>query len=190
MMDKMTIMEGLKELKLIDSKIMKLIGRRITDNSAMRSNVAPPYEDKQAEKVKSWIQAADDLIIRKGKIRCAILEANLATKVTFHGREYSLQEILFLKDGGKKSSSRSGFWLMEQLIQALKGDKAVESEISRMGISADKDKPTITVKRYFDIEERDKREDFLASAIQNLDALLEHANVTTHINLEPLKEEE
>ena len=183
----MTIMEGLKELKMIDKRYQKII-EKLVDNAALKSNVAPTYEDKQADKVSGWIQSAKDLVERKIKLRCAILKTNLETKVVFRGKEYSLQEILYMKDGGKKMGNLSGFQLMDQLITALKRDKTIEAELSRMPAPTEKEK-AVTLKRYFDVEMRDKMENFQMDLIQNLDALIEHANVTTMINVDPLPEE-
>jgi hypothetical protein len=182
---KMTIAEALKEVKHIDQKILKRIGL-VEDLSASTSDLKPKYETEgtQKEKVLSLIQSVKDLIKRKRLLKAAILKANLTTTVIWMNETYTLQDILLLKEGGKKGIS--GFVMYERLINALKKDAMLEDNIQN-GRSS---KENLSVTRYFDVETRDKMENWLFETKQNLDYLIENANFKTDIDLSPLASDE
>lgn len=176
----MTIASALKELKHIDAKAAKRI-RRIGELSAGLSNMKPEFDtvDAQTEKVKSLVQSVEDLVQRKFELKQAVMRANLDTKVSWGGKDYTLQEVLLMKESGR---GESGYSLLLSMLKALKVDHRVEAEAQRQ--SGEKQK--VEVVRYFDVKQRDAKEDKLLDLMQNLDNLIEHANFTTMIDIEPL----
>lgn len=187
-MAKMTIAAGLKELKLIDKKIESRT-QKVGNLSAGFSTVIPSCgtAEAQVKKVESLIQSVKDLISRKHRIKAAIMAANLKTKVKYGGSSYTLQEVLFMKESGR--TGHSGRELHQGLLGALRIDDRIEKEIERIK-NEGKAPDDLQVARYFDVNKRERMEVWLESLINNLDNLLEHANFTTEIGIEPLPAEE
>jgi hypothetical protein len=181
-----TIANGLKELKHIDRKIIKKINE-IQNLSAGQSNNVPKFGDDQTDRVSRMIQSVNDLITRKMNLKLAISRANIDTTVSFRGRDYSLQEILFMREGGQRDSIVD---LKRALFSALRTDATVERTVKSLNdkLAGDKDAKKIEVVRYFDVDERDKNEEDFTLLLQELDYLIEQANFSTHIPIEPLED--
>jgi hypothetical protein len=90
-MDKMTITEGLAELKTIDNRINN---KRtfVKNNLARQEFVKDPLEKDggQFKAVESEIQSLKDLLLRKITIRNSIQTVNQITKIFIKDREMSI----------------------------------------------------------------------------------------------------
>lgn len=171
----MTISAALKELKHIDKKIDSRVAQ-IQEFCVGTNLTIPRFGEKQADKVNRLIQSAFDLIERKFDLKEAIERANLDTTITWKGKQYSLRKILFMK--------AEGFSKQGRVLQALNVDKNMQDQIERENRNREKDN-LLTMVRYFDADKRDKQKEELMEMFQNLDNLLEHANFTGLINIEP-----
>jgi hypothetical protein len=95
MTEKMTIAEGLKELKRIDSLLTQrfaLIMRYCSKKKNSRDEI-----EKQQEYVKEQTQSAIDLLKRYSTIKLAIQQANLSASFTFGEKQYTLAEAILYK---------------------------------------------------------------------------------------------
>ena len=93
-----TIIEGMKELKLIEKK-MEQNSMRILEYSSLCSTEQPKFgnEETQRKEVTGLVQSNLDLATRYMDIKRAIERTNLATKVAFGTKEYTVSDLLVLK---------------------------------------------------------------------------------------------
>ena len=96
----MMIIEGLKELKLIESK-MKKNNEQIEKYSSILDNERPQFESEshQMQEVKNLVQSNKDLQERYLRLKAAIDRTNLSTKVKIDGqtKEYTIYELIIIK---------------------------------------------------------------------------------------------
>jgi hypothetical protein len=91
-MRKMTITEGLVELKLLDSRISKAIER---DWIAVVKNSDTVTAKKEwGEKVKASLQSVTDLIEERKKIKSAIVKSNAQTLLKIDDKEMTVAEAI------------------------------------------------------------------------------------------------
>lgn len=97
-MDKMTITEGLAELKLIDSKVKKKQDA-VLGNLVRFEHIPDPFEKEGGSRsyVAKEIQSVGDLLKRHTKIRTAIAKANIESQVTINNETKSIYEWLAWK---------------------------------------------------------------------------------------------
>ena len=185
---KMTVAQGLKELKIVDDRISKRI-ETLRKIAAGTTTIVPLYEtkEKQTDKVMQLVQSVDDLITRKFDLKKAIERANLETTVAFKGKTYTLKDILLIKEHGKKGRL-TGFDLMKNVVESIKMAEANAERQVQDAKKNDSDKK-IDVERYFDTDWLEKRNEELFELHQTLDYLIEEANFRTEINMSPMSEE-
>ncbi len=94
---RMTVADGLAELKLINQKIMRKTGE-ITQYASKRKGT-PDKVDKQRSHVASLLQACNSLVQRYVNIKYAIQKSNLETGFWHNGERYTVAQGLFLKQG-------------------------------------------------------------------------------------------
>ncbi|MBL7978628.1 MAG: hypothetical protein JNN12_09815 [Bacteroidetes Order II. Incertae sedis bacterium] len=96
---RMTIHRGLSELKLLDVRITKTIQNlkpaEVRQKDKLIGGRTPEAEFVQ--EAKSKFQAIQDLIVRKNKIKCAIVEANSKTMVEVAGRKMTIADAINYK---------------------------------------------------------------------------------------------
>lgn len=96
----MKIIEGLKELKLIESK-MKKNNEKIEKYSSILDNERPQFESEshQIQEVKNLVQSNKDLQERYLELKAAIERTNLSTKVKIDGqaKEHTIYELIIIK---------------------------------------------------------------------------------------------
>jgi hypothetical protein len=186
-MSYMTIAHALKELKFIDQKIQKRTSLMAT-YSAGQSNQVPTYGEKQREKVQQLQQSISDLIQRKMDLKLKIANANVDTIVKFRNKSYSLQEILFMKNAGKGKSISN---LKKEMFAALHTDTRIESMVYTLNNTKnDKEAIPIKVITYFDVEARDKEEEEFNTLLGELDYLIDQANFSTPLTIEPWNDDD
>lgn len=95
MQEKMTVTEGLAEIKLIEKKIEKKRAY-VLSNLTRAEHVKDPLGDSR-QVLTSEIQSITDLLSRHLKIRDAIAHANIKHKATVEGVEKSIYEWLVWK---------------------------------------------------------------------------------------------
>lgn len=96
----MKIIEAMKDLKLIESKMKKNIEYINNYSSALDTEKLPfGSEEDQKKEVQRLIQSNNDLAERYLYLKAAIERTNLSTKVMIEGgkREYTIFELLNIK---------------------------------------------------------------------------------------------
>jgi hypothetical protein len=93
-----TIIEGMKELKLIEKK-MEQNCMRILEYSSICSTELAKFssEEVQRKEVQGLVQSNLDLATRYMEIKRAIERTNLATIVAFDKKNYTVSDLLVLK---------------------------------------------------------------------------------------------
>jgi len=93
-----TIIEGMKDLKLVEKK-MEQNSMRILEYSSLCSTEQPKFGsvEEQTKQVRELVQSNLDLATRYMEIKRAIERTNLATKVVFNDKEYTVSDLLVLK---------------------------------------------------------------------------------------------
>lgn len=126
-----TITRALNELKLLDKRINKEISgaKLVTAIQGTKSiTVDKSTKEEFANNAKSMIQSIQDLIVRKNKIKAAILESNGKTKVNIAGNEYTVAEAIYKKD----SIELDKFLLETMKSQLSKITNAVEKHNTKV----------------------------------------------------------
>lgn len=95
-MEKMTITRALSELKLLDSKIQKLIlETRFVDAS---EGDKPPKGFSSVQEfqkyIESLLQSYDDLCFRRNKIKAAVVKSNADTMVSIGNQQYTVADVI------------------------------------------------------------------------------------------------
>lgn len=103
-MEKITIHRILSELKTIDDRINKEISsfkpltvKRGNNSLVSTGGRLPIPEEEFVNNAKSTYQSIEDLINRKFKLKSALTKANVNTKVTINGKEYTIIEAIEMK---------------------------------------------------------------------------------------------
>lgn len=103
-MEKITIHRILSELKTIDDRINKEISsfkpltvKRGNNSLVSTGGRLPIPEEEFVNNAKSTYQSIEDLIDRKFKLKSALTKANVNTKVTIDGKEYTIIEAIEMK---------------------------------------------------------------------------------------------
>lgn len=103
-MEKITIHRILSELKTIDNRINKEISsfkpltvKRGNNSLVSTGGRLPIPEEEFVNNAKSTYQSIEDLINRKFKLKSALTKANVNTKVTIDGKEYTIIEAIEMK---------------------------------------------------------------------------------------------
>lgn len=114
MAQEITITEGLSILKNVDARIQKEISNAkfITTYQVGKAPVGFKTVDDFVSKAKSAYQSINDLIVRRDKIKGAIVASNAVTKVTVAGVEYTVAAAI-----ERKSSIK----FRQNLLQTLVG---------------------------------------------------------------------
>jgi hypothetical protein len=176
-----TIAHALKKLKILDSQIEKKASE-FASISADLDKYTPTCgsRDAQLEACNRLWQSIQDLIRYKLTLRRKIAIANTTTKVSFEGVEYTLQDILSMKEGGKRTKSgrdlvKSVFIYLKRKQQALQVELAAEK--------APKDQMS-QIRYYYDVQGFIDEEAKWDRLFNELDYLIEQANFTTQIDID------
>lgn len=172
----MKLIEGIKELKIIEKRINKNC-QQISDNSAYVSDEQIPFESQEEMQahVQSLVQANLDLEQRYLDIKTAIEKTNLETTVDIQGKKFTISELISLR--------RIAGRYRTMTYQALNGAKAVQSINSRNRTSGyDATNPPKIVPLY---NEKDKQGKILEweELLERIDPVLEVVNAETELKL-------
>lgn len=98
-MSKLTLHRALTELKTIDDRIEKAIDSIEPIGSKQNDKLVNGFYKQEdfEEKAKSTYQSIIDLIERKNKLKCAIVDANAVTKVKVAGKEMTIADAINFK---------------------------------------------------------------------------------------------
>lgn len=99
-MERMLVTEGLNELKTLDARIRRAIGRAnlVCSAKTCEKKVTPSVTKEDFIKdAQSSIDSITDLINRREKIKAAIVESNAKTMVEICGGTYSVAKVIDMK---------------------------------------------------------------------------------------------
>lgn len=175
----MKIIEALKELPLIDKKILRNTELIQKYSSEMIAGENYQYvfgsADKQREEVKSLLQSTDDLIARKAKIRRALAITNANVSVTIHGVTRTISEWIEYRQKGIdlqiKALGACNLTNANQQVAAQRG----RIEIAEGGIRFE---------RFFDEKANNEATAKLLDIQAAIDPQLEIVNATTDLKEE------
>ena len=167
----MKVIEALKGVKDLQRKADDL-KTKVKTHCAHLSNEKPVYEN-QKEQVAQWIQSYGDTVKEILRLRIAIQKTNIATPV-----DVQLNGKAVTKSIAEWIHRRRDLAGMEYSIWSSLTDKGLrEGQITQ----SNGEKIDVTIKRYFDPAERDKKLDIYVSEPTLIDARLEIANAVTDL---------
>lgn len=177
-MDKreITLAEGLKELKIIRSKL----DRRYREIAKYSSKMAgtPDIIEKQADYVREKRQSAEDLLRDWNSLKMAIQKANIEASFEFKGETYTLAEAIFWKQTLKEYYEN--LWrsftpyTAEMQIQDYKRGKASMTEEELVTLNK-------VPHLFYDEREIEGKQEDLLELVQYIDALIDKTNHQTMI---------
>lgn len=212
-MRKITLTEALNQLKLLDKKIDKTISNikhkkvALTDvftDSSKTGGIYNLTKEELTKEAKSTIQSLTDLTNRI-KLKASIAQANATTKVNFRGKDYTIVEIIEIKNSMSNNEGR----LLTSLFQNLdyinevfsqqknKADNKIENLLSaKMGSDVKNVETTKIVeelKKLYEPVLYDpaniqqyliELDEYIANFNTNIDTLLSIVNATTYIEID------
>lgn len=177
----MKIIEGLKDLKLVEEKLAKN-AQLIEMYASALSNEKLPFdtEVEQQKQVQSLIQSSKDLTAYYFALKTAIDKTNLETKVTFDFGTYSIHDLILLNPRNTKLA-RAGKNIGSFLTRPYSSLNTSAADCRMQGLNNRGASNDIKVLRLFSEEHKNnelaKINDFLGS----ISARLEVINATTDI---------
>lgn len=154
----MTILQALKKIKHLDRKIEKNM-KRIQRWCSYFDDEQPLYDGGG---IKRLIQSSNDMIDESTNLRHQIHATNTATKMEFDNKEMTLDELIALKTS-----------TIPKRLQVLSVLRRKEKQYHH-----DKD---VKVVLQYDPSARDKVVDALENMSDEVDALLDHMNISTEL---------
>lgn len=168
---RMKLIEAMKELRLIEKK-MTGNAEEIVRYSSMVSTERPYFktEEEQRLEVQRRVQANTDLLHRYLRLKQSIELTNLRTKVSMHGTEYSISELLvILRKMGQ---------LMESTFKAM-NDTHGEQRLKTLPRSQEEKAPYVV--RFYDEKTKNEGLRLWQDTIHEISTRLEIVNATTEL---------
>ena len=167
----MKIIEGMKELKLIEKKMMANC-QKIEQYSSTVSTERPFFENEktQTKEVEQLVQANLDLGDRYLQIKRLIERTNLEITAEFDGKTYTLSDLLVIK-------RRMG----ERMMDTYKSLSSKYADARLKLAPKDADGKLGVVVRLYDERKRNTEISKLLDFMSNIDARLEVINATTDL---------
>lgn len=167
----MMLIQAMKKVKALTLKAEDL-RNKVALHCADLSYETPVYKD-QAKEVADWIQSHGDVLKEIMKLQTAVFRTNLATNVT-------------IELGGKQVTKTIAEWVMRRKIQAKLeldiwtklGDRNLKEAHIAPSTTAGQATP-VTIRRYYDPQERDKYKELYRTEPSIIDGVLEVVNATT-----------
>ena len=133
----MTIHRGLCELKVLISRINKVIDESnfcTATKASMRKLKGVPIEDFKKDS-QSALDQIKDLMARYDAIKRAISEANAKTTVEIAGKSYTVAEAIYMNQYGLEFKQRLHLHMSNEYSAAI---KAIEKENAQLSDRADR----------------------------------------------------
>lgn len=154
----MTIMQGLKKIKHLDRKIEKN-RKRIAKWCSYFSDEQPLFDTGG---IKKLLQATDDMVHERNRIRHSLHNTNMATIVEVKGHAMTMDELIIMRT-----------LTIPAKIETLKQMRRKEKSHYQA--------KEVTVVTQYDHHARDKAIDGMENDLDELDELLDNMNVTTEL---------
>lgn len=208
--EKMNIHLALRELKTLDSRIVKAINEAhfVVANKHSNTKIGGESIDRFTERASGDFQKIKDLIERRNAIKRAVVMSNAVTKVTVCGNEYTVAEAIEMKNHGLEylralsNKMATDYKLSEREADLNNGEtleRKADAYIKNMyentdmkNVSEDVKKARaefITAQTYELIdpvkahEQVEKLNDSITSFYDSVDAILSVSNATTEIEI-------
>ena len=169
----MKIIEGMKELKLIQKKMDQNCAK-ITQYCTITSSEKPIFETEKAqqEEVDALIQANEDFVQQYLEIKGQIEVTNMKTKVPLGGKEYTISQLLTMKrtlsgPARKTYLCLNDNGLANRVVVQRNADTTAQTEI--------------TIKRFWDEKKKNEKVQALDDMVERIDPTLEVINATTDL---------
>lgn len=175
----MKLIEAMKQVKDLLIKADDL-RKKIANHSAILSLETPVYEN-QAEQIKKWLQAHEDIMQLIGSLQVLIAKTNLNTHVTINfGNDVQVTKSItewIVRRG--KGTDKNGTAMMDMKAWAALTDRNLRegSVPSSSGGEATK----VTIRRFYSPEDRDKKVEMYRSEPHLIDSTLEVINAVTDL---------
>lgn len=135
--NKMTIHRGLAELKLIDSKIAKKMENlRVLTLQQGEKPIEGRYSLEQwKDVVQGAFDSVNDLIIRKDKIKSAIVRVNAVTMIDINGKKISIADAITKKKTIELKKALHGKINAEKqatMVALNRNNETVEQNVNRL----------------------------------------------------------
>jgi hypothetical protein len=170
----MKIIEAMKEAKDIDAKVQDLQDK-VRKYCADQSHETPVYgsPEQQKAKIQEWLQGIHDSCLRAEKLRIQIQKTNLITPVTIElgGNSITKSIAEWILRRVKYANVEHGAWsvLTDRNLREGKMKTSTGEELA------------ITVRRYYDANERDTKIEMYRSEPSIIDRTLEVINAKTDL---------
>lgn len=169
----MTILEGMKELKLIAKRMLdnNVQIQKLSSQPSNEKSIMAEGADAQKKKIRELAQANEDLAKRYLDLNAQINYTNLFTNVEIEGVTYSLNDLLQYR--------RSLAKMVESAYSAMNDQNFNQQTLQKArtgGYSGD-----ITIERYYDETYKQKKLEDWQSFYHNIDSRLEVKNATTEL---------
>jgi len=168
------LIEGLKKQKELARKVNDLV-KKVHEYSADMDYENPVYGDVKAqrEKVSEWLQSIHDMTQETLKLRIAVQKTNLETDVT-------------IELGGKAVTKCIAAWIHRHRDLSnydLQAWRALGKPSLKDGFinQSNEQKREVKVRRYFDIQEKDKNVALYSEEPALITAKLETVNAVTDL---------
>ena len=168
----MKLIQAMKQLKDLKAKAEDL-RKKVQQYCADLSTETPVYPD-QKKQVREWIQAHHDILKEILRLRVAIQRTNLATQVSIEldGRHVT-------KSIAEWIHRRKDLSNLDMQIWAVLGDG--NRKEGNIQLAPGAQPLQITIRRYWDQQERDKSIELYRSEPSVIDGTLEIVNATTDL---------
>lgn len=175
----MKIIEAMKELKLIESKLAKN-AEQIKKYASRLSISMPDFrsDDEQRRAVKELLQSSEDLTARYMKLKKDIEYTNIVTTIDYNGKVYSLSDILVMK--------RKAIAYLVPSYKALDSSQNDTYVRTQMGKQTEPGKEVKVIK-FYDETEKNKRIAELDDMEYSIDSRLEVINATMELREAPVE---
>jgi hypothetical protein len=167
----MKIIEGLKKVKDLERKVGDLAGK-VKENAAISSLDTEKYAN-QGQQVREWLDTIRDTIHEISRLRCAIQTTNLAVKVDIEleGKQVNKTIAAWIHRRRDLAKMECGSW-------AALTDRGIKEGM----VNSPTGQPIqLSIKRFYDPAERDKRIEALTQEVSLIDARLEIVNAVTDL---------
>lgn len=201
---KMSITRALAQVKLIESKLGKAFaGFDVEINGKLK--YFPNFTAEQFEKeALVEVNSFDDLFKNRLKIKSAIARANIDTKISLLGTEYSIIELIDLKNSSRYKQNVYANFINNYnkcKTDVINQDVKIENEVSKQVEVANsnktqvsKDLTTTLTETYktlwggkivgLDINKISKEKEELDKLVAEIDMILSEINSKTEIEVE------
>ena len=172
----MKIIEALKQLPLLEKRINKNISllQEYSSDIDRAEDTDLPFKTPEAQQkeVNEIMQATEDLVRRRGKIRRALAITNAQVEVEIEGITATITEWIEYRERGMNT--------LIKMHTAL-NDNTAQKKVNQGGVDLSKGLKTL---RFYDEKERNQKIQDLTITSGMIDSTLETVNAVTDIAIE------